>query len=204
MRYLNFSGFKIVLFLAVLFFCADANGQLEEGKEPRERKGFIIGFGIGPGMTSYKLTADGFGDSDRESEFGLQTDFKIGYAPSNHLEIYYSNKVSWFSLEDSFGDNVLTVSGLSSIASSYFFKPEGPSPFVSVGVGLASWRTPFEETASAWSNSFGFFIGGGYEFSSHWDVSANIIQGNTSITDFGPKINNNALTFQLTINVMHY
>ena len=42
--------------------------------------------------------------SDRENRFGLQTDFKIGGAPSDQLQIYYTNKVSWYKEDELFPD----------------------------------------------------------------------------------------------------
>ncbi|MBP2681376.1 MAG: hypothetical protein H6Q78_1239, partial [Candidatus Krumholzibacteriota bacterium] len=57
------------------------------------RKGFILGGGLGPGWTSY---AQGYGDSfdgedtsARETKFGLATDFKIGGGINEKIMVYY-------------------------------------------------------------------------------------------------------------------
>ena len=75
--------FAILLIFTVLFLGSINSVQAFDG----ERKGFIIGLGVGTGFTSI---------SDwEEYKFGFQTDFKIGFAPSNSLTIYYNSKVSW-------------------------------------------------------------------------------------------------------------
>ncbi len=52
-----------------------------------QRAGFILGGGIGAGFLSNKTSFGSF--SNTESETVFLTNFKIGYAPSNTLEIYY-------------------------------------------------------------------------------------------------------------------
>lgn len=50
-----------------------------------KRKGFIIGIGIGPGLTSFSQSLKFGGSrvtSDRLNKMSFMSDFKIGYAPA--------------------------------------------------------------------------------------------------------------------------
>ena len=176
-----------------------------------QRKGFILGVGLGPGLTTYKFeqSSDNFRfESDRKSKFGIQSDFKIGYAPSNTLEILYTNKVSWFSIDtgsEKFGgpESITITNGISSVAITHFFQPAAPSPYLTVGIGIAVWSAPFEVDLEGISG-FGLFLGGGMEFSPHWDVGATVMWGKPGNSESGFEEHVNALTFQLTINVKAY
>ena len=42
-----------------------------------QRSGFIIGFGLGPGLVSYTISSSS-SSSDRQTELGVATDFHIG------------------------------------------------------------------------------------------------------------------------------
>lgn len=198
-----------------------------------QRKGFILGFGLGPGVDMHKQNASvsimGMNLLDQdfvdESKFAFMTDFKLGYAPSNQLIIYYDNKVSWFKAdwgEDmqidivSGGVNVLgysdvmILSGLTGFGASYFLAPQAPSPFFTGGVGLAS-SMAFESGASA-RIGFGFFVGGGYEFSPHWSVEGDICYGSAGKSESPSEyaglvdydITSTDFAFKVSINVMAY
>lgn len=167
-----------------------------------QRQGFILGFGIGPGFTSFTQKIAIF-ESDRETKGAIMTDFKIGYAPHNFLEIYYTSKVSWFGLENVYGNNVTIANGLGAAGVSYFFRPEAPSPFISGGLGFSTWATPFEEGTETWSG-LGIFVGGGYEFARHWRVEGYLSWGKPTHKKFGVEMSSNALSFMCTINVLGY
>jgi hypothetical protein len=134
-----------------------------------QRKGFILGGGIGIDIGHSKfhrtLTGHDF-ERDRETkQFGLggATDFKIGYAPSNQLEIVYRNKASIVPMES------VPVFILNSVNVNFYFKEQGPSPLISVGLGLAVNIYPFVR-GSITRTGFGFHIGAGHEISKHWAV----------------------------------
>jgi len=170
-----------------------------------KRKGFILGGGIGPGMTSFTQKVE-YGAASKtsplENKFGLQTDFKIGGAPTDLIQIYYTNKVSWFGIENIYGNDVIIASGLSAVGVSYYSQPESPSSFFSGGLGFSSWAVP-EEEANTWIG-FGFYAGVGYEFARYWNVEFDLVWGNPSEEEAGLKATTNAFTYSLMINVLGY
>jgi len=134
-----------------------------------QRKGIIlgggIGFDIGYSKYNWALTGHDFERSRERKQFGggVATDFKIGYAPSNQLEIVYRNKASIVPMES------VPVFILNSVNVNFYFKEQGPSPLISAGLGLAVNIYPFVRS-SIERTGFGFHIGGGYEISKHWAV----------------------------------
>ncbi|MBN2415149.1 hypothetical protein JXO52_04870 [bacterium] len=166
------------------------------------RKGFVIGLGAGGGMTSFTQEVFGF-ESDRENKFGLATDFKIGFGLSDNLIICYTNKVNWFGMDNMFDDTVTIINGLSAAGIMYYFNGFAPSLFITGGVGIASWATPFEEDTDTWTG-FGFFAGFGFEFSPHWSVEASVFTGNPSAEEEGIEITTKAFTGMVTLNWLWY
>ena len=57
-----------------------------------EREGFILGVGLGIGYLS-NTTSPG-SSLDADSRIVFHSNFKIGYAPSNTLEIFYNQRIS--------------------------------------------------------------------------------------------------------------
>ena len=164
------------------------------------RKGFVLGGGLGFGLSSYTVKlSDPFVsiESDRENRFSFMTDFKIGYAPTNQVEIVYSNKSAWFK-GDGYVLNTLTfLHGLSTASVNYYLKPEGPTFFLSGGLGLASLSDPFENNPESWYG-FGFYVGGGYEIIKHYAVVFDLMYGIPSDTQFGVEATYKGLTPRVT------
>lgn len=185
----------------VLIICAASDISAMDG----ERKGFILGFGIGPAITSFTQTVAYQGQevtSDRENKFGLGTDFRIGYAPSNHLMIYYTNKVTWLSMENVLNEDVTIVNGVGLLGVSYYFEPESPSLYLTGTLGTSTWGD-YEELGDAWSG-FGIGAGVGYEIARYWSVEGNIIYGNPGDSEMGVDVNTDALGFMVTFNGTWY
>jgi len=141
-----------------------------------ERKGFIIGGGAGfgylPKSICLKGTVKPFCPFPSVIEYKgvFLTNFKIGYAPSNTLEIFYINKSSWWIVSD-----ITFLSGLSAVAfTAYFDNTLDFGWFVSSGIGLSSLSAPFESGIKS-NSGFGLFLGGGYEFSAHWNIEVNLL-----------------------------
>jgi opacity protein-like surface antigen len=91
----------------------------------KERKGFILGFGLGPSVSSFtqefsydwgnnpppssttnpspaRLPVTGNASSDRIKNFGVATSLKIGWGLSEQLLVYYIAQVAWFRHDDIF------------------------------------------------------------------------------------------------------
>lgn len=196
--------FTILIIFILLFLTVTVSAF--DGK----RKGFILGGGIGPGFTSFTQELS-FWDpffgytkikSDRENKAALMTDFKIGYAPTDFWEIYYTSKVSWFGLESVSGD-VTIANGLGALGATYYFKPEAPSLFVAGGIGISTWSAPFESGSDTWIG-FGLFAGAGYEFARHFNVELDLLWGKPGDSEFGIDVSTNALSVRVTVNALAY
>jgi hypothetical protein len=183
--------FSLSITLLFLFF--QSNSYSFDG----ERNGFILGGGMGFGYlsntTSFDTPIGSFSDTDNRGTF--QTNFKIGYAPNNVLEIFYISKVSWWGMND-----ITYTLGLSSIAARYYLDKATETGWsVTGGFGLSALSAPFEEDLEP-SDGFGLFAGGGYEFSRHWTVEFDLFY--SSVSDEG--IDFESFGIQLTINGLAY
>ena len=68
---------------------------------------------------------------------------------------------------------------------------------------MSSWSTPFEEDTDAWEG-VGIAIGGGYEFSRHFNIEGNITWGDPSIEEFGIDYETKSFTVNITLNIIGY
>jgi hypothetical protein len=204
----------LLLFLLIpAMFINAASAFAWDGK----RKGFVLGLGAGGGLASYKFysTSSGFGsngttEGERESKFAFMSDFKIGYAPSNQVAIYWMSKVAWFGYSFKYRDEFINISesytitnGIGGVAVAYYFQPEGPSPYVTAGLGLSTWDAPFEEGSNGVSGS-GFALGAGYEFSKHWSLEGNLTWGSPNEEEQGDELGVKTLAVRVTVNVLGY
>ncbi len=197
----------IVLVALVVILCSTTVVSAFDG----ERQGFILGIGVGTGLTSYAVTGSQEVDGghisvtlDRENEFPIMSDFKIGYAPNDLVEIYWMNKVSWFGVDGGYGDDFTVANGLGGLGVTYFFKPVAPSAFVTGGIGFSSWAYPLEDNPPDPWYGIGLSVGGGYEFAPHWYVAGDVCWGKPSTEESGYDFSTNALSLNLTINVIGY
>lgn len=144
-----------------------------------QRKGFIIGGGIGPGTR--------FGDVS--TEIGGTTDFRIGAMVGRSVQLYYRNMVTFTDSEAGYD---FEGSGVGGLGVTY----QMPSAFRINGlVGLAT-IAGFSGDVST-DTGFGAGVGVGYEFAKYWvinlDGSWGLIGGD-----------NHMFNVALTINVLSY
>jgi hypothetical protein len=145
-----------------------------------QRKGFIIGGGLGPGVT--------FGDL--ETKFGVTTDIKIGAMIGSSLQLYYRNSVNFTGSGAGYD---LEGTGVGGLGVTYQMQ----SGFRINGlVGLSS-RIGFSGSDTASDTGFGAGAGIGYEFAKHWVINLDGSWGR-------PGGSENALNAALTINVLSY
>lgn len=148
-----------------------------------ERKGFVIGFGIGAARVT---TSAGQGPlSVSLTETAVSTDFKIGYAPTDQLLIYWSADGAFRSTSDLTNQDGLSFSGLGGIGATYFLEPGQNSFFVSASIGRSSDAALGSDGQTDALSGSGFAIGGGYEFSGHWTVDADIVMNSLNDDGFG-------------------
>ena len=167
-----------------------------------ERKGFILGTGLGVGLVSFTQTANGIElFDDIGSTFA--SDFSIGYAPNNMFQIYYFSKVSWFRILNILNENVTIADGVAGVGISYYFNEYVPSSYILGGIGFSSWSTPLEENTDTWEGN-GFVVGCGYEFSRHFNLESTITWGNPSIEEFGIDYETDSFTLNIYLNIIGY
>lgn len=111
--------------------------------------------------------------------------------------------MSWFGLENVYGENVTIANGLGGVGITYSFRPIAPSGFITGGLGYSTWALPFEEDADTWFG-LGLTVGGGYEFSPHWSIEGNVIWGRPGKEELGLDASSNALTLKFTVTVLGY
>jgi hypothetical protein len=172
-----------------------------------QRRGFVLGFGVGPAIASYTQTAslEGFPDltSDRESKGGLGTDFRIGGGVNEQFVLYYVNRVTWFSLDNALDETVTIASSVGLLGASYYLQPGSHTAYLVGLLGLSTWDAPFESDVDA-QVGLGLGMGLGYEFSPHWSVEGNLNFGRPSDTIQGVEFSTNAFSFHATINVLAF
>jgi hypothetical protein len=197
----------ICFLFTLVLLCLVTSAQAFDGK----RKGFILGGGAGLGHTSFTQEIGqaypGYHESyesDRENKAAVMTDFKIGYAWDDSWAVYYTSKVSWFGIENIYGQDVTIANGLGAAAVTYWFKPQTPSGFVAGGLGYSTWSLPFEDNSSDTWFGAGLFMGGGYEFSKHWSVEGYLAWGKPKDTESGIEVSSNTFSIMLTVNVLGY
>jgi len=198
--------FLLILVLVLLLLSSTAlpwDGQ---------RKGFILGFGAGPGITSFQqdIAVWDFDRGwipvkiDRQSKPAVMTNFKIGYSPDSQWEVYYSNKTSWFRAKDVSSHEVSVADGLHSLGASYYFHPQAPSVFVSSGIGMGMWVLPFESHPPHTWLGLGLFTGVGYELAPHMEVELDFFWVNPGRFTQGIDEGANSFSLKLTFNVTGY
>jgi hypothetical protein len=144
-----------------------------------QRKGFILGFGLGSGFVSIELR------EDREYEVAVTTDGRIGYAISNSWQIYWTFKDAQLRMHKT--TRWLEFQG---IGCSYYFKPEAASRFVAVGIGSSHYG------GGGRYSHLGAFAGGGLEFSRHLSLETYLSWHKTRYRRF--------VSFRVSINVLGY
>ena len=93
---------------------------------------------------------------------GAITDFKIGYAPSDKVLVYYTNQVAW-------GENAgYDAIGMSAVGLTYMLKPTTRTPFVTSAVGASLGMSI--GSSSTTDVGLGLSLGGGYEFARHFSI----------------------------------
>ena len=163
-----------------------------------ERHGFIVGGGLGPAVTFWTQWVDSY-KFPTNNDFNLHTDFRLGYGfNGERFTLFYWNKVSWFSMLNVLGENVLITSGVTGPGLSYYLRPKSPSLYALAGIGISVWNTPFELGAEGWYG-LGAMGGIGFEFAKHWCLEATATYGKPSKTEMGIKASTEALSAALCI-----
>ena len=199
-----------VVALAVgLVMVAAGTARAFDGK----RSGFILGFGLGGGYSHVTQTLSSTGTGEKLSttadKYGVASEFKIGAGIGERFQLYYANRMNWFSAENALKETVTFTSGVGLVGVSYYLEDETPSFYVLGLVGISTWDTPLEEYSDP-SYGFGIGAGAGWEFTRHFSLEATVNWGNPqddSPTDdwtHDLQLDTDFVSVLLTINAIAY
>jgi hypothetical protein len=154
-----------------------------------QKKGFIVGVGLGAGHVSY--TSNWSWETWKWRQYALAGNFKIGYAPSNSLELFAMSAGMSFRREGS--ADILSIVG---VGLAKYFRRVGAGAFVTGGIGMSVL------SRSYWGGSletgFGGLFGLGYEFVKHLSI-----QGDVFVASLF-RGNEIASGWRLTLNCLFY
>jgi hypothetical protein len=129
------------------------------------RKGFVIGLGGGAGRYTGSSTF-GFSPGDGSA---VVTDFKVGYAPTDQVLVFYSNQVAWMHA------GLYDLAGVTGGGATFMFRPTTPSAFVTGAVGASVGVVGLGGAGDrAVDRGTGYRIGGGYEFARRWSIEGGL------------------------------
>jgi hypothetical protein len=146
---------------------AASPSQEQAPAPPGGRNGIIVGLGGGAGLHTDTLPFN-FGDVQA---LAISTDFRIGYAPTDQVLVFYRNVVGWTQSDR------YDVVGMSGAGATYLFSPSSPSTFVTGAIGPAV-ATRVDFVGGAFDDTergTGLAIGGGWEFARHWSLEGHAI-----------------------------
>ncbi len=149
-----------------------------------QRKGFILGGGVGYGSLQWNAPFTDF------NKGAVATNFVIGYAPSNSLEIYYTNNICFFSSEGS--DNYI---GLTGAGVTKYLKPEGKGLYFLGGIGVSVLKT-YSGDYQGTDSGFGALAGIGYDVAKHFRIQAEVMYADIH--------ESSSWSFRGTINVIAF
>ena len=149
------------IFVAIILVGSTTDAIAWDG----QRKGFVMGFGVGPGLFFPPYTHRF--DPDIKPQVGVHVDFKIGYALTNQILVHYSG-TTYFRTS---GDRGKWSFVWPSLAVSYYLKPEAPSFHLGGGIG-GMVGAPVGGDWLRWGNTV--HISAGYEVARHWDLGLTV------------------------------
>ena len=159
---------KIKLLTIILLVLTVSSAWAFDG----QRKGFVIGGGLGFGP----VARTSLGNLS-EDESGIALNIAIGYAWDEQNMIVYLRDGVIFKLESYF-TSVNIIQGFSGVGYYHYFGPIGQSFFVTGGIGFQDY-TALDSKYSSPSAGGGILLGGGYEFSKHWQIYSSLSFGKT-------------------------
>jgi hypothetical protein len=164
------------------------------------RQGFVLGGGLGLGVTSAQQELSGGPltiSGDREGFGALATTFKIGLGLNERTLLIYQQNQNWFNMENALGSDVTIASGAGVIAVNHYLSEEG-SVYLVGGLGVGTWALPFEDGASSGVGG-ALLLGMGINFNPHWSVEFNLSFGNPSDSDAGVTLDTNTANISATV-----
>ena len=138
-----------------------------------DRKGFVLGGGLGIAPMAKWSVELGSDDYDEENT-GLALHILIGGAIDEKNMIVYEGNATAYTTD------ILDKTAAQSFNGAvwyHYFGNTGKSAFTAVGLGFYSFKV---EDFDANDPGLGILLGGGYEFSKHWQFGAYLSFGKTT------------------------
>ncbi|MCK5115398.1 MAG: hypothetical protein KAR44_02285 [Candidatus Aegiribacteria sp.] len=103
-----------------------------------ERKGFLLGLGLGIGYDSYSgVQYDEIGPEEEDnSSVAFAASPRIGYACNNRLSFFYSRHPFIFSVKNEENDDVTITTCIESLEVQYYLEERAPSLYLGLGAGI--------------------------------------------------------------------
>lgn len=147
-----------------------------------ERRGFVMGGGVmvAPYLGA-KTDQDNFPEND-DAGAGLQ--IMLGYAWSERNMIVFERSVA-VSNSSFRGVEYSAFHGFTGISWYHYFGRAGQTPFATAGAGFFTYGfEDYDSDFDGWHDDGGAIqLGGGYEFSRHWQVGVYAVGGRTEYMD---------------------
>jgi hypothetical protein len=148
-------------------------GAAESPERTASRKGFIIGVGAGGGLhrTPSFSVFDRFGrpisSGGGTNNFAIVTNFLVGWAPTDRVLLFYSNKATFTT------DENYDALGVTGFGATYMFRPTSPSAYVTGSIGGGFGASVTGSTAS--DVGLGWSAGVGWEFRRHLSLEGDVL-----------------------------
>lgn len=196
----------------------EESGPLVREKLGGRRKGFVFGFGVGVGRTSfaeplaeyYWRSAQGAegSPSTRRTRSALVTELKIGHGFSDQFLLYYTSRISWLPLQH-FTKDTMIANGAAGAGFMYFpFRRFGLYLVGNMGLAtLVTWQPPL--TLENARQTGVIFSGGiGYQILPHLNLDFTVSSGSATarnVDDFSEiELIDEVTTYSLTLSALAY
>lgn len=133
-----------------------------------QRKGFILGGGLGAGRVTN--TSSYSAEIWTWSSFAAAANIKVGYAPSNSLELYLIGSGLVI------GGHIWDFIGVAGVGVTKYLSRNGTGLYFSSGLGISF----FNWEHSPMDPGMGFLFGTGYNLSKHLSLQCDIIHARMS------------------------
>ncbi|MYB93161.1 hypothetical protein F4054_23095 [Candidatus Poribacteria bacterium] len=182
-----------------------------------QRKGFIIGFGVGAGTTRFteplaqyywRSTQKAEWETARQTRSALITELKIGHGFSNQFLLYYTSRIAWLPLQH-FTNDTMIANGAAGIGFMYFpLRRFGLYLVGNMGLAtLVTWQPPL--TLENARQTGVIFSGGiGYQILPHLNLDFTVSSGSANtrnVDDISEiEIIDEVVTYAITLNLLAY
>ncbi len=179
------------------------------GALDNNRKGFMVGAGLGPATSSYvlKVVEDPndpqLRELGRDESFAFGIDFRMGGGINERVMVFFLSRIPWFSNPISRRGSSVTA-GITALAATYSFRTEPGGPYVLGGLGLSSWSDGFPATSAETWWGFGVIAGFGWELKPHFPLELTAQWGKPTGREFGFDVSADTVSLIATIGVLLY